>query len=414
MDRRRVKANKWIVAIAVGGLFLLLIFFYTANRPSPNVTPEKTLPPAAYSPTESINALAINLYERLASETAGNLFFSPYSIASALAMTYGGARGETAKQMNEVLQLGGQEATHSAFSDLKKRLGKIQQEGSVELITANALWAQENLPINSKFSALATQFYESEVHRIDYQLAGAHREINQWIAEQTKGKIKNAIAPGIVPATTRLALVNTIYFKGGWASIFQAERTQNKPFLIDKITQVNVPMMSQVTRYNLFETESLQALEMPYLGQKISMLLLLPSKQSNLHAVEAQLANGLLETLRFSEQKVLLSIPRFTLEGDFSLERSLSALGMPLFFSEAADFSGMTESKERFHPFTAHKAVIEVNERGTEAAATIRTLIGIGGAPPPTFTADRPFLFLIRENSTGTILFIGRVMDPST
>jgi serine protease inhibitor len=361
----------------------------------------------AFDPTVSVNELAFDLYKKLPGENEGNLFFSPYSISSALAMTYGGARSETAEQMEQVLHFGGPEATHPAFSYLRKMLNNIQEEGPIKLSVANALWPQKDYAFLPDYLALTKEFYGSKIHPVDYRTdtQGARQKINTWVEEQTNDKIQDLIREGVLSPLTRLVLANAIYFKGDWASRFKNENTRASPFTLPDGSKVDVPMMAQSGDFKLARTDTLQALELPYTGGDLSMLILLPNPGE-------ELVLQFPEELEFREMEVMVQLPKFKLETDFYLGSTLASLGMPMAFSQQADFSGMNGSRNLFIDEVIHKAFVEVNEEGTEAAAA--TAVGIRTTSmPPQFVADHPFLFLIRENSTGTILFIGRVTDPS-
>ncbi|HSR87702.1 MAG TPA: serpin family protein [Pontiella sp.] len=361
---------------------------------------------AAFDPAVSVNELAFDLYEELSAENEENLFFSPYSISSALAMTYGGARGETAGQMEETLHYAGQDTTHPALSYLRKTLNSIEEKGHAQLSVANALWPQKDYPFSTDYLALTQEFYGSEVRPVDYQADpdGARGKINSWVEEQTNNKIQGLIAEGVLSPLTRLVLANAIYFKGNWARQFKKENTQLAPFTLSDGTRTDVPMMSRTGDYKLARTAAFQALELPYEGGDLSMFILLPNPGE---ALELEFP----AELEFNEMEVMVQLPRFKLEAEFYLGSTLAALGMPLAFSTQADFSGMDGSRNLFIDEVIHKAFVEVNEEGTEAAAA--TAVGIRTTSmPPQFEVNRPFLFLINENSTGTILFIGRVNDP--
>ncbi len=361
----------------------------------------------AFDPAESVNALAMDLYRKLADEHDANLFFSPYSISSALAMTYAGARGQTAEQMNSVLHFGGPEATHPGLSYLRKVINRAQEHGHVQLSVANALWPQKDYAFLPDYLALTKDFHGSEIHPVDYKSdpEGARQEINIWVEDQTKDKIKDLIAEGVLSAQTRLVLANAIYFKGNWAAQFKLDNTHTASFTLTDGTKVDVEMMAQTGDFKLAQTETLQVLELPYEGNELSMIILLPKPSGKLELVP-------LDELEFREREVGVHLPKFKLESSFSLGSTLAGMGMPLAFSRDADFSGMDGTRALDIDEIIHKAFVEVNEEGTEAAAAtavvIRTI-----AMPPQFIADHPFLFLIRENKTGTILFIGRMMDPS-
>jgi serpin B len=361
---------------------------------------------AAFDPAESVNGLAFDLYKKLASGNGGNLFLSPYSISSALAMTYTGARGETAGQMQQVLHFGGQDTTHPAFSYLRDTLNSLQEKGHVQLSVANALWPQKDYAFLPDYLALTEAYYGSEIHPVDYKAdtEGAREKINSWVEEQTQGKIQDLLAEGVLSPLTRLVLANAIYFKGDWARQFNKENTRPAQFTLPDGNRIDVSMMTQTGDFNLAVTDTLQVLELPYEGSDLSMLILLPNPGE-------MLTLDLPDELEFDETEVMVLLPKFKIESEFYLGSTLAALGMPLAFSMQADFSGMDASRRLFIDEVIHKAFVEVSEEGTEAAAAT----GVGmrtTSMPPQFEVNRPFLFLVRENSTGTILFIGRINDP--
>ena len=366
-----------------------------------------------FNPADSVNALSVDLYKKLAADEQGNLFLSPYSISSALAMTYGGARGETADQMNDTLYFGGQGATHPAFSCLREKFNGIQDKGQVQLSVANSLWPQKGYDFLPDYLAMTKEFYGAQIENVPFKSdpEAARKRINVWVEDKTNDKIEDLIPEGMLDPMTRLVLANAIYFKGSWARQFKAERTHEMPFTVKPGTEVQVPTMMQTDDFKLARSEAFQALELPYEGGDLSMVLLLPSKKNDLAALEKKLTPGLFDSLEFHEGEVMVQLPRFKLEWKLELSTILKALGMPLAFSNQADFSGMDGTKELSIGTVIHQAFIEVNEEGTEAAAA--TAVGMRATSmPPMFIANHPFLFLIRENSTGTILFIGRVMDP--
>jgi serpin B len=375
----------------------------------PPQSSEETETATAFDPAESVNALAADLYQELAAENEGNLFFSPYSISSALAMTYGGARSGTAAQMNHALHFGGQSITHPAFSYLNKKLNSIQEKGYVQLSVANSLWPDKNYAFLPDYLAMTKEFYGAELEAVDFKTdaENARLKINQWVESKTSERIKELIPEGAVDAMTRLVLANAIYFKGDWAAPFNQEATRPAPFKLDDGTTVDVPMMAQTSTFNMAFSETFQALELPYAGDDLSMILLLPNDGEPLSWVAV-------DALKFHQTEVRVHLPKFKIESAFGLSQALTEMGMPLAFDmKQADFSGMDGSKQLYISAALHKAFVEVNEQGTEAAAATGIAMGIKSMPIQ-FTANRPFLFLIRENSTGTILFIGRVMDPST
>ncbi len=367
---------------------------------------------------EFVNPLAIDLYKKLGAEIDGNFLLSPYGISSALAMAYGGAHGETAEQMKTTLHFGGQNATHLTFSSFREKLIAIEEKGCVELCIANSLWPQASYEIRPDYLSLIRKFYDSEVGSVDYKTdaKGARQTINGWANNKTKNRIKDLIPEDMLSSGTRLVLANAIYFKGDWQAQFQHENTEKAPFNVNKNTTTEVSMMHQTKiPFGLAHTNDFRALELPYKGLDISMLILLPNEIDGLHLLEKTLTTKMISSLEFSKQTVLVDLPKFKFESSFNLGNTLAALGMPLPFSNQADFSGMNQSRKLWLNTAMHKTFVEVNERGTEACGTLlfTMITGRGNKPPAQFTADHPFLFLIRENTTDTILFIGRVADPS-
>ncbi len=363
-------------------------------------------------------AFALDLYQQLRS-TEGNLFFSPYSISTALAMTYAGARGNTETQMAQTLHFTlDQSALHPALAALEARLRKVQEKGDILLSVANALWPHVDYPFLEAFLTLTKEFYGVSITPVDYKdTEAARQQINTWVEEKTQDKIKDLIPPGVLDDLTRLVLVNAIYFKGNWASQFAKDRTQTAPFSVTPSKKVEAPLMTQQHPFKYGETDRLQILELPYVGNDLAMILLLPKEVDGLAELEMTLTAPNLEqwTSRLEETKVCVFLPRFKISQGFSLGDALAAMGMVDAFGGEANFSGMDGNEKGLYiGAVLHKAFVEVNEEGTEAAAATAVIVSRAlPLPPPTFRADHPFIFLIRENSTGSILFLGRVMDPT-
>lgn len=351
----------------------------------------------------------------------GNLFFSPYSISTALAMTYAGARGETEKEMAAVLHLPlEQERLHKDFADLQKHLNDLQDKGKVQLNVANALWAQEGQPFLDSFVKLTKKYYGAGVNFVDYAGAteAARKVINDWVEEQTRNKIQELIKQGMLDPSTILVLCNAIYFKGDWLSKFEEAATRDVDFFISPDSTVQVPMMNQSLDVKYRKFDGFSAVELPYIGQKLSMVAVLPEAKDGLSALEQRLSGDqviqwLAELKESRPLKVEISLPRFKTTCEFELSEILSKMGMPHAFSDA-DFSGMTGEKNLYISKVVHKAYVDVNEEGTEAAAATAVIMDKAlSVRPLVFRADHPFLFLIRENKTGSILFMGRITDPT-
>ncbi len=366
---------------------------------------------------EGNTAFALDLYARLRTED-GNLFLSPYSISTALAMTYAGARGETARQMADVLHfLREQERVHPAFAALKSSIEAAGNGAGCRLHMANALWGQQGEGFLDEFLALTKKHYGAGFREVDFVQATeqARKTINTWVAGQTRKKITELLQRGDLDPSTVLVLTNAIYFKGDWASRFDRGYTRESPFRISEQDQVVVPMMHQLRRFPFAATDELDLLEMPYAGDRLSMVLLLPKRVGGLAALEDSLSRKNLEWWlgRLRQQPVRVSLPRFKLDARFDLGGTLAALGMPdAFNGRKADFSAMTGQRDLWIDAVIHQARVEVNEEGTEADAATAVVMK-KGLPIPEFIADHPFLFLIRDRQTGSILFLGRVVNPT-
>ncbi len=365
---------------------------------------------------------AVALYGQLAGKD-GNLFFSPYSISTALAMTSGGARGATREQMLEALRIElDPEAVHPAFRGLARKIEQARGEGLV-LDIANSLWPQQDYAFRDAFMALMKQYYDTSSFPVDYarEPEQARMAINTWVEEKTQQRIKDLIAPGAIDELTTLVLVNAIYFKGDWTHPFIKEQTREAPFHLAPGEVVQVPMMTHTREAPYAETERLQLLELPYAGGEMSMLIILPKERHALPAIERELVENPGRLTEWTSlpamERVEIYLPRFRIEwGSESLVRPLIALGMrDAFRPGTADFSGMDGTRELFISDVLHKAFVEVGEEGTEAAAATGVIMTREAAvvrPTPVFRADHPFLFVIHENSTGSVLFMGRLSNP--
>lgn len=392
-----------------------------ANRRGNAVTSEMQ------SVVKGNNAFAMDLYAKLA-EQGKNIFYSPYSISTALAMTYGGARGETARQMAGTLHFTmGQAAIHPAFGTLIEDLNASGRRGDqrmFELVVANAIWCQTGFPFQADFKDLVKAHYSAGLNDVDFAEATeqARQTINAWVAEQTKDKIKDLIARGLLDAMTRLVLTNAIYFKSSWAGQFTKRATRDQAFHLAAGGDVIVPMMHQVQRMGYMEGDGFQMVEIPYAEHLLSMLVLLPVETSGLSEFEKTLTADKLDRWlkAMKDRRIELFLPRFKSTSQFSLSKVLKAMGMSDAFSPiAADFSGMTTVQKLFISEVIHKAYVDVNEEGTEAAAATAVVMKAGSAAPRLeepviFRADHPFVFIIRHRQTGSILFVGRLADPKT
>lgn len=409
----------------------------TGPTPEPPAYVPVTVDDSAFTPAGLVeavsanNTFALKMYnDLLLGQESSNLFFSPYSISSALAMTFEGAKGETADEIAGVFGFNRADPVRrSAMAKLYNQLN--QADMPYKLYTANALWAQKDYAFLPSYTDTIARYYGGNASNVDYKndTEGARQIINNWVADRTEQKIKNLLDPNSLTPATRLVLTNTIYFKGDWLTQFDIKQTQDENFVIGKNREVKVPLMHNAganTEYRYVDNDVAQILELPYQGEKLSMLVVLPKavkEQANdvtLSNLEKNLTSeqilGWINGLSYRAVDVYL--PRFKMETKYTLNENLQTLGMRKAFSGGADFSGMDGTKDLLIDLVIHQAFVEVNEEGTEATgATAVSMISgsmLEPEPTPVFRADRPFLFLIRENETGVILFIGRLLDPTT
>lgn len=382
-----------------------------------------TQPGQAKALVDGNTEFAWDLYAQLRN-TPGNLFVSPYSVSTALAMTYAGARGNTETQMAHVLRFGTDQAQlHSAFGALQRQFNQANQQKGIELRLANALWAQQGHPFLPAFLNLGKSEYQASLKLADFRTGAeaARREINGWVAQKTKDKIKDILPPGSLDEATRLVLANAIYFKGVWAEPFFTAETSPQPFHLTANRQFDVPLMHHFGGFKYMENDSLQAVELPYAGHELSLVALLPRKTDGCGALEGQLSAALLSRCieQMRSQKVVVFLPRFKMESKFELRDTLGKMGMPEVFGPAANFSGLDGTRDLCISKVFHKAWVAVSEEGTEAAAATAVTMDLKGAPmnppppPPVFRADHPFIFCIRDTRSGSLLFLGRVADPA-
>ena len=370
------------------------------------------------------NAFAFDLYQLLKEEN-DNILYSPYSISLALAMTYAGARGETAWQMADALHFTlPQDRLHPAFNGLDLELARRGEgaEGKggegFRLNIVNAIWGQEGYKFLGEFLNVLAENYGAEPKRLDFANAPEKSRvtINDWVSDETEGRVKDLIPQGVIDALTRLVLTNAIYFNAAWSEPFEPELTQDGTFYLLDGGEVTVPMMRQTESFGYAEGDGYQAVELPYDGEELSLVVLVPERGAfevfedslNTERVDA-MVKGLIHS------KIALTMPRFEFESGFSLKDTLSAMGMQdAFVYKAADFTGMDGTRELFVGEVIHKAFVVVDEAGTEAAAATAVIVP-GAAPeePVEVTMDRPFVFLIRDIKTVAILFVGRIVNPS-
>jgi serpin B len=367
------------------------------------------------------NAFAIDLYAQL-SKQDGNLFFSPESISTAFAMAYAGARGSTASQMAAALHFTlPPNKLHPAMGALLTSFNA--EHAGYKLRVADALWAEKDFTFLDDFVKLTASDYGAGFNRVDFKGAPeqARATINQWVEQKTEDKIKDLLPAGSLTPATRLVLTNAIYFKGDWQTQFDKASTKEEDFHLTAAQTVKAPLMHLTAKLSYFNGGTFQAAEIPYKSGELSMIVLLPNDGAGLPTLEQSLTAA--NTQHWFGQlrggaKIILTMPKFKMTQQFQLGNTLSAMGMAQAFQKgAADFSGMTGKRDFWISAAIHKAYIDVNEEGTEAAAAtgivMRSMAMQREQPPIVFRADHPFLFVIRDNRSGGILFLGRVNDPT-
>jgi serine protease inhibitor len=384
------------------------------------------------------NQFALDFYRHFASETSGPLFYSPFSIAAAWAMMHAGARGETAAEMAKVLHFAmPSEELHAAYKAALRQLIS-PPAANYELRIANRLWAREGSALFESFLKTTRDDYGAETVAVDFAGHGLEvcAMINAWVEEQTNHKIRNLVSPRHCNAATLLILVNAIYFKADWEKQFKKESTERQPFYLESGQSAELDLMHQTSHFQIAQTDSVQMLNIPYRtgdmlkenqpgsrmssvrGNNLMMTILLPTAVDGLTPLERSLTTARLQELGrgMSMRKVRLWLPKFRMDKELDLIPALSVMGMPSAFSPRADFSGIEPNRELYVVAAIHKAFVEVDEKGTEAAAATMIALGRGLAPQEAsvdFRADHPFLFLIRESHSGPILFMGRYTGPA-
>ncbi len=416
--------------LAVGTAMLVGLAVLAVNPAAPAATAALEVTPGMSTSATGQDAFATDLYARVRGQK-GNVFFSPYSISTALTMAWAGTGGQTAQEMAVVLHLPAAKAADRAATI--RTAAAIQKQftaaggSKFQLNVANALWGQRGYPFKAAYLRTVRDSFDGGLETVDFRDEPvARRTINKWVEVQTKDKIKDLIGPNVLVPSTRLVLTNAIYFKAAWASQFKVAATKKAPFHLDADKTVDADMMNQtIGGIGYAEADGVRLLELPYEGRGVSMVILLPVKQDGLANLEQSLtADKLAGWLgKLQGRLVHVSMPKFkTTTPVVSLRPTLQAMGMSRAFdAKQADFSGMSDSTTEplYIGDVIHKAFVDMNEEGTEAAAATAT-VGLAGAhpmpPPPQpidFIADHPFVYLIRDKKTGDILFLGRLADPA-
>ncbi|MEQ8995416.1 MAG: serpin family protein [Coleofasciculus sp. B1-GNL1-01] len=386
------------------------------NPQKPELTAQQPNPSVNTQLVEANTKFGFKLFSEILQEDSNkNVFISPTSIAIALAMTYNGASGETQAAMANALELQGMSLSevNQANEALKTTLENADSD--IQLSIANSLWAKQGVSFKPEFLQRNQQFYDAQVTDLDFANPEAKRIINNWVKEKTNGKIPQIISD--IQPDDLLFLINAIYFKGNWMEQFDKDKTEDRPFYLADGTQKQHPMMSQSGEYQYYEDDSVQAISLPYGKGRLSFYVFLPRETVSLDTFEQQLTpeNWQQWMNRFGKRDGSIVLPRFKLEYEIKLNEALKALGMDVAFDRRADFSNMTEADILINQ-VKHKTFVEVNEEGTEAAAATSVGIVLTSASftqtPFEMVVDRPFFCAIRDNQTGTILFMGSIREP--
>jgi serpin B len=399
-------------------------FCAACTPPQPVTCKAPAATPSTLSSVETGNSeFASSLLTQLAQKNSGpNFFYSPYSISAALAMTYNGAATQTAQQMAQVLNLPQTaQDVPLAYADLDCQIETNGQENGNQLNIANGLFGQQGFPFLASFLNVLQSDYNAPLQQVDFENNpnGATQTVDQWVSNETSGQIPQLFAPGSLDSSTRLVLAEAIYFKGNWASAFNPSNTNSAPFTVSSSQQVQASFMNQSGSfgYATVQAQSLTVLEMPYTGGKLAMDVLLPDAPDGLPALLSSFsaANFSSWVSGLQSAMVQVSLPKLKLNSSFNLNPILQTMGMVLAFDpNNADFSGIDGAHDLFIEQVVHQATLEVDESGTVAAAA--TGVGVGDSVAPqfqTFNANHPFLVVLRDLGTGTLLFIGEVSDPT-
>ena len=410
----------WIVSSVILALILIMGGFLLFKEASISGNNNPISVVGVSNVVDANNKFAIDLYSRYKTDE-GNIFFSPYSISTALAMTYEGARGKTAEEMQKVFYFPEDNNTmRNGYANLYAEINKPGKK--YKLSAANVLWAENDFQFLDEYFNVVDQYYNGKVTNLDFKRdpEGSRVTINNWVEDKTNDKIKDLIPSGMIDSMTRLVLTNAVYFKGEWVKQFNKDDTLERDFTTDSNDVVKAFMMQRTddeSIYNYGENNILQILEMPYSGDDLSMLIILP-KDNNLEDVEKSFTTNKLSDWKdeLKEQRVNVFLPRFKFETKYSMAEDLAEMGMPTAFGNA-DFSGMTGKMDLAISQVIHQAFVEVNEEGTEVAAATAVIMKEESAGPngpiiPVFNANHPFIFIIQQKETGNILFMGRVSNP--
>ncbi len=405
-----------VMVAVVTATAVLFLFPYQPDQP-PEADDTGSTQQGIQEVVAANNKFAFELYSEIDKSEQGNMFYSPYSMSAALAMTYEGAKGQTAEEMKSVFHFPESSTLRPNFGSIYNEINK--KDKPYKLSTGNALWVQQDYKFLEEYLSTVEKYYGGKAANVDFikETEKSRQTINTFIEEQTNDKIKDLIPQGLLGASTRLVLTNAIYFKGTWTWEFDKSDTSEQDFKITPINTVKTPMMylnNDKAEFNYADIGDLQILELPYKGEEISMLVLLPT--GDIDSIESSLTAEKLEEWKgqMKEDKLdAIYLPKFEFDTKYFMNDALSAMGMPTAFGNA-DFSGMTGTKGLYIQYVIHQAFIKVDEEGTEAAAATAVIIDESAAiQRKIFRADHPFIFIIQDKATGNILFMGRVVDPT-
>ena len=410
---------------------VLFLFPYQPDQP-PEADDAGSTQQGIQEVVKANNQFAFELYSELDKAENDNMFYSPYSISAALAMTYEGAKGQTADEMKSVFHFPESSTLRPNFAVIYNEINK--KDKPYKLSTGNALWVQQDYLFLEDYTSRVENYYGGKAANLDFigETERSRQTINTFIEEQTNDKIKDLIPQGALTPDIRLVLTNAIYFKGTWTWEFDKSDTREQDFKITPTNIIKTPMMfmdNDKAKFNYADLGEIQILELPYKGEDISMLILLPKQGEDydLETGEIITSDYTLDDIELSSNKLneyksqmqetklgYISMPKFEFDTKYFMNDALSEMGMPTAFTDRADFSGMTGKDDLLISFVIHQAYVKVDEEGTEAAAA--TAVGAGTtsvSPKKEFRADHPFIFIIQEKETGNILFMGRVVDPT-
>jgi len=417
MTKKILLISLIVVALAgVATAAVLFLFPYNPTQP-PRTDDTGSSQQGIKDVVNANNKFAFDLYSQLNKSEQGNIFYSPYSISAALAMTYEGARGQTADEIKSVFNFPENNILRPNFAAIYNEINK--KDKPYQLSTGNALWVQQNYKLLDEYLSTVEKYYGGKAANLDFagEAEKSRQTINTFIEQQTANRIKDLIPRGILDAATKLVLTNAIYFKGTWIWEFDKADTREQDFKITPTNVVKTPMMymkNDKSEFNYADVGDLQILELPYKGDEISMLVLLPTK--SLSDIESNLTTEKLKEWKnqMKEEKLdAIYLPKFEFDTKYFMAETLSAMGMPTAFGDA-DFSGMNGSRSLAIDQVIHQAFVKVDEEGTEAAgATAVIMKETAVMQRKVFNADRPFIFVIQEKATGNILFLGKVVDPT-